>query len=453
MGKYKGVIPLLVAVIIIVAAILIIQNPFGGGSSEDDSGDTVLVFDAPEGSGTIGAGGADNGQAEPNAAAADPTQEPSTSPYELPTVDPTTSVDAPALTATPSPPPADGPIAPEVAGIKAWINSQPLMVSDLRGKVVLVDFWTYTCVNCIRTFPYLKLWHAKYADDGLVILGVHTPEFNFEKKPENVRQAVRDYGIGWPVALDNDYDTWRAYENRYWPAKYLIDKDGVIRYIHFGEGAYTDTELIIRQLLKEAGADLSQLDAEFPADQTVDPTYLNDRSARVTRELYAGWDRGYSDRWSNGKGYVGQQEYFDARDTVTAYEDTGERKPDLIYLQGPWYNSEESLRHARETPGFEDYMALEFSAKSVNVVIRPEGEGSGPFKVLLTLDGEYMTDSNKGEDVVIEDDGRSFIYVDEPRLYSIVQAESYGSYGLKLSSNSPRFAVFAFTFGVYESGV
>ena len=117
-----------------------------------------------------------------------------------------------------------------------------------------MDFWTYTCINCIRTLPYLKEWHAKYADDGLVILGVHTPEFKFEEKLENVRQAVKDIGIGWAVGLDNDYATWDAYKNRYWPAIYLIDKDGIIRYTRVGEGAYAETESKIRELLKESGA-------------------------------------------------------------------------------------------------------------------------------------------------------------------------------------------------------
>ena len=380
-------------------------------------------------------------------------------PQEGTTVIPPAGVEEAAPTSTPIPAPktsvAPELIAAEVEGIVAWINSEPLKIHDLTaaGKVVLVDFWTYTCVNCIRTFPYLKLWHAKYADDGLVILGVHTPEFSFEEKLENVRQAVKDYSIGWPVALDNDYSTWRAYHNRYWPAKYLIDKDGVVRYKHFGEGAYGETELRIRELLEEAGADLSELDAGLPGNQSVDPTYLSDSSAQITRELYAGWERGYAAVRFGSGGYVGHQEYYDDRDTVISYTDPGQHLDHRIYLQGPWYNGKESLRHNRETSNFEDHMALRFSAKSVNVVIKPEGDGFEPFKVRVTLDGDYLTDANKGDEVVIEADGRSFIYVDEPRLYSVIQAPSYGTYELKLSSNSPHFAIFAFTFGVYESGI
>ena len=346
-------------------------------------------------------------------------------------------------TPTPIPKPkiAKGPLAPEVVGIKAWINSHPLKIGDLKGKVVLVDFWTYTCVNCIRTFPYLKVWHAKYADDGLVILGVHSPEFTFEEKLENVRQAVKSNGIGWAVALDNDHATWKAYENYAWPAKYLIDKDGIIRYKHFGEGAYSETELKIRELLEEAGADLAQPDSDMPNRQPIDSTFLKDPSAKRTRELYA----------LHVPYYLAQRKHL--LGAVVTYEDPGKHKEDVIYLQGPWYKGLESLKHARETSDFEDYMALTFSAKSVNVVISPEGDKVQPFKVLVTLDGEDLTDSNKGEDVVIEENGRSFLTVDEPRMYSVIQAPSYGTYELKLSSNSAHFAVVSFTFGVYESGV
>ena len=129
--------------------------------------------------------------------------------------------------------------APEITGTRAWINSGPLTIEELRGKVVLIDFWTYTCVNCIRTFPYLKQWLAKYADDGLVIIGIHSPEFEFEKEYPNVLQATKDNGITWPVAQDNDFETWSNLSNRFLPAKYLIDKDGTVRYTHFGEGATT----------------------------------------------------------------------------------------------------------------------------------------------------------------------------------------------------------------------
>ena len=149
---------------------------------------------------------------------------------------------------------AVGDLAPEFGGIEAWINGGPLTMEELRGKVVLIDFWTYTCINCIHTFPFLKEMHAKYADDGLVIVGVHSPEFEFEKSYDNVVEATQNDALVWTMAQDNDFITWRRYNNRYWPAEYLIDKDGVVRYTHFGEGAYAETEDVIRELLAEGGA-------------------------------------------------------------------------------------------------------------------------------------------------------------------------------------------------------
>jgi len=139
--------------------------------------------------------------------------------------------------------------APEFSGINNWLNSQPLTQQSLRGKVVLVDFWTFDCINCVRTLPYVKSWYEKYKDQGLVVVGVHTPEYPFERKTENVAAAIKRFGITYPVAQDNAYSTWRAYDNQYWPAAYLIDKKGRIVYTHFGEGNYDVTEQKIRELL------------------------------------------------------------------------------------------------------------------------------------------------------------------------------------------------------------
>ena len=168
---------------------------------------------------------------------------------------------APPTTATPPPRPSSltgTRLAPELTDTGQWINSEPFTLSDQmeKGKVVLVDFWTYTCVNCIRTQPYLRDWHEKYADKGLVILGVHTPEFEFEKVFDNVVEAVEGFGLKYPIVQDNDFGTWNAFSNRFWPAKYLIDVNRTIRYSHFGEGAYDKTEAAIRELLVEAGYDV-----------------------------------------------------------------------------------------------------------------------------------------------------------------------------------------------------
>ncbi|HZZ10081.1 MAG TPA: thioredoxin family protein [Paraburkholderia sp.] len=142
-----------------------------------------------------------------------------------------------------------GPPAPEFAGISTWLNSEPLTIQKLRGKVVLVDFWTYTCINCINTLPYVKSWHQKYKDQGLAVIGVHTPEYPFERDTDNVKTAIRRFGITYPVAQDNQYATWTAYDNQYWPAFYLIDRKGEVVYSHFGEGDYAQTEAAIQALL------------------------------------------------------------------------------------------------------------------------------------------------------------------------------------------------------------
>ena len=357
----------------------------------------------------------------------------------------------PAVAATPPAPVADGPIAPELVGTQEWTNSEPLKIGDLRGQVVLIDFWTYTCVNCIRTLPFLKIWHSKYADDGLVIIGVHTPEFRFEHDIDNVRQAISDYGIGWPIVQDNDYETWRAFNNRYWPAKYLIDKDGVIRYQHFGEGAYDETEEMIRKLLAETGANLSATEPLYASNQTLDQAFKNTIGAEITAELYGGYERGCGLYSLYSNSHVANSEYCKSKDMTAMYSDTGSREDHKLYLQGSWLAEEESLRHGAETTDYEDYMLLRFSAKSVNIVLTPEK--AEPFKVQVTLDGEYLNEFNKGEDVVIEEDGKSYLVVDKPRLYAVVEAPEYSTYDLKLSSNSSDFALYAFTFGVYDKGI
>ncbi|MCH7737476.1 MAG: redoxin domain-containing protein [Chloroflexi bacterium] len=147
-----------------------------------------------------------------------------------------------------------GDLAPEFGGIAAWVNGGPLTMEELRGSVVLIDFWTYTCINCINTFPFLKEMQSKYSDKGLVIVGVHSPEFEFEKSYENVVAATQKDDLVWTMAQDNDFVTWRRYDNRYWPSEYLIDKDGVVRFAHIGEGAYAETEIVIQELLAEIGS-------------------------------------------------------------------------------------------------------------------------------------------------------------------------------------------------------
>jgi thiol-disulfide isomerase/thioredoxin len=325
--------------------------------------------------------------------------------------------------------------APELTGLVAWINSEPLTLQSLRGNVVLVDFWTYTCVNCIRTFPYLKSWYDKYASEGLVIIGVHTPEFAFEHDVDNVRAAVQRHGLKYPVALDNQYATWKAFRNQYWPRKYLIDKDGVIRYDHAGEGRYEATESWIKRLLAETGA---RVDAQTTVKDPDPGSQAAHR--RATPELYAGL-RGLL---SGQIGNFNRQ----AIDAPFAYALPSTRAEHVLYLSGVWVQREESLRHGRTTPGFEDEIVLRYWARSVNLVIRPET--SEVFDVRVLLDGRPLDPLLAGDDVTVTAQGESVVRVDGPRLYSLVASPEPGSHELRLSAKSDAFAIFAFTFGVGE---
>ena len=393
----------------------------------------------------------------PAAAAPTATLPPANTPMPVATATPLPSksaptVEVPPLTAAHKITPATGneKTVPEIRGIASWINSEPFTFEQQRGKVVLVDFWTYTCVNCIRTLPYLKAWHEKYADKGLVIVGVHTPEFDFEKDRDNVIEATEGFGLKWPIAQDNDFKTWRAFNNRYWPAKYLVDKDGLIRYTHFGEGAYDETELWIRGLLEEAGVDLSEVSAStIPEPERTDDPRARERETGLTREIYAGFERNYSALLSSAP-YVLHQEYYEEEDVEIFYTDPGEYRNHFLYLQGLWRNEAERLVHARETENYEDYLALKFNATSVNAVMSPVN--GGEYEVRVLLNDQPINPDVAGTDVMFDADGNGYITVDSARMYHIVNLPKYESHELKLSSNSPEFSLFAYTFGAYRGG-
>ena len=203
---------------------------------------------------------------------------------------------------------------------------------------------------------------------------MHSPEFEFEKDFDNVTKATMDKGVVWPVALDNDFATWQNYSNRYWPAKYLIDKDGVVRYSHFGEGRYAETEGKIRELLEEAGASVLEDKFSPSLDQKLDPTYLGSPDAELTREVYAGYRRNLPDRLYGGGGYVGQEAYYKAPEEVVTFALPGELTPNVLYFHGRWRVGPENIDHGRKTQGHEDSINLVFSARSVNAVLT---SGSG----------------------------------------------------------------------------
>ena len=342
--------------------------------------------------------------------------------------------------------------APDLAGIDSWINSEPLTLAGLRGRVVLIDFWTYTCVNCIRTFPYLRDWNEKYAPVGLVIVGVHTPEFEFEKSREHVATAVESFEIRYPVAQDNDLMTWNAFGNKVWPGKYLIDREGYIRYTHLGEGAYAETEQKIRELLAEGGADLANIPAAASSGPRLDPaavTTLSDDG--LTRELYGGYDRNQAAMSSgNNPPYFLHNEYYEFPDMDLIYTDIGERRNHYMALHGLWRNEPASIVHGRATKTYEDYIALLFKATSVNAVM--EQWADNPYTVRLLLDGAPLRPEDAGADVKFDEVGNSYVHVTSPRMYRLVDLDHFGEHELKLSSNSYEFSLFSLTFGAYEGG-
>jgi cytochrome c biogenesis protein CcdA/thiol-disulfide isomerase/thioredoxin len=294
--------------------------------------------------------------------------------------------------------------APRFTGIGQWINTpgeRPLSIDRLRGKVVLVDFWTYSCINCLRTFPHLRAWDKTYRAQGLTIVGVHTPEFAFEREEGNVRSAVKRFGLEYAIAMDNDFGTWNAYQNRYWPAKYLIDSRGHIRYAHFGEGAYDTTESHIRALLAE------RKDA-LPA-----PVQIADRTpkARYTPETYLGYER------------LSPEQF--AGDALAPDDAAGYRFPQRpLAINELAYAGQLTVESQRFVAGLRARLRLRFQAQVVHLVLG----GRGSVEVLL--------------------DGRrqKLVRVDGSRLYTLLRLPRVRQ-GLLELRFSPGLAAYAFTFG------
>ena len=315
------------------------------------------------------------------------------------------------------------PLAPELVGITGYINAEEgLQIKDFRGKVVLIDFWTYSCINCIRTLPHLTAWDKKYKDKGLVIIGVHTPEFEFEKDTENVKNAMEKYGIEYKVVQDNNYQTWRAFKNRFWPHKYLIDSEGYIRYDHIGEGKYEETEKVIQELLAEIDQDVEGMPLTSVADTTP--------FVPTTPELYAG----YGFALPRGQN-IGNKEGLQPGKEIN-YPLPAEIKEDIIYVEGLWKSNEDNL----EAKGTSSIL-LNFIANDVNIVADNLDKS---VEVEIFVNEKYITKEQAGKDVQFKE-GRSFIIINEPRLYNVVDGE-YGRYTLKLTTDEG-FTFHAFTFG------
>ncbi|PIN73928.1 thiol-disulfide isomerase [Candidatus Woesearchaeota archaeon CG10_big_fil_rev_8_21_14_0_10_45_16] len=310
------------------------------------------------------------------------------------------------------------PLSPELTGITGYINAdEGIHIRDFQGKVVLVDFWTYSCINCIRTLPYLTAWDAKYKDKGLVIIGVHAPEFEFEKDTDNVRMAMGKYGIEYRVVQDNNKQTWRAFQNRFWPRKYLIDSEGYIRYDHIGEGGYEETERKIQELLAEI--------TDMPEE---DITVLEEQVAvATTPELYLGYEFALPRGQDVGDPGLKPGE-------AVEYSFPSTLKRDVIYLDGRWQSNADNV----ESLG-DGSLGLGFMARSVNIV----ADADDPVEVDVLVDDHYVT-QEAGSDVIFDGE-RSYIVVDEARLYNVVDGE-YQQAGLELKMHGD-VRVHSFTFG------
>jgi thiol-disulfide isomerase/thioredoxin len=308
---------------------------------------------------------------------------------------------------------------PSLGGATGWLNSEPLGPAELRGHVVLVNFWTLTCINWLRQEPYVRAWSQAYRNDGLVVIGVHTPEFSFEHEIDRVRQATKDRAIDYPVAVDNDYEIWSAFDNHYWPALYFVDADGIIRDHHFGEGRYEESERVIQRLLgiERELASVEGLGVEAEADWD----HLR------TPETYLGYGR--SERFASPDGAA-----FDER---SAYEIPERLRFNQWALAGEWTIGRESV--VLDQAG--GSIAYRFHARDVHLVLSPGAREPIPFRVLL--DGEAPGQS-QGEDV--NEDGNGLLR--DGRLYQLVREHNaVRDRTLEITFLEPGAAAYAFTFG------
>ena len=317
-------------------------------------------------------------------------------------------------------------LAPELEKVTGFINSQPITLADLRGKVVLIDFWTYSCINCIRTIPYLNAWYEKYANEGLVIVGVHTPEFDFEKDYNNVKAAVEKFDIKYPIVQDNEKETWSAYENRYWPRKYLIDSEGYVRYDHIGEGAYAETEKVIQSLLAERQEYASEnvtIDQSISTPESLQSVNFD----RInTPELYFGYE--YS------RAPLGNSEGYKPDQVVTyAIPDDTKIVPNRIYLEGEWKNNADHMELQSEV----GRIMISYSAKAVNIV----AGGRGQLHILE--DNSPIDKSSSGTDV----SENGVVKIDGQRLYNVIAHTGYGNHQLAIEVAGKGFQIYTFTFG------
>lgn len=311
--------------------------------------------------------------------------------------------------------------APELHATQ-WFNSPPLTMAQLRGKVVLIDFMTYSCVNCVRTFPHMRYLWSRLKDHGLVIVGVQTPEFQFEKDIRNIEDAIKRHGLEYPIAVDNDYQIWNALGNHYWPAQHFIDKDGNIRHMRAGEGGDAEIEEWLARLLKEAGYD-AQLDAGVHEEEVhmLEPTTL---------ETYCGFLRNTG---------MGNPANCNANGKCTYQDKDRTHQTGVVYLDGGWKQSEEYLEHDDDGRG---YILLPFQAREVNLVMTSDV----PQEVELWLDDSPVPNGLAGADVRFEG-AKSLARIDRQDMFRLIKGKDVERHELKVLSSRSGLRVYAYTFG------
>ncbi|MFI8226312.1 cytochrome c biogenesis protein DipZ [Pseudomonas sp. NPDC085632] len=315
---------------------------------------------------------------------------------------------------------------PSLEGAVQWLNSAPLDAQALKGKVVLVDFWTYSCINCLRTLPYVKAWAEKYRDQGLIVIGVHAPEFAFERDVGNVTKAMKELGINYPVAIDNDYKIWRAFNNEYWPAHYFADAQGRIRYHHFGEGDYAESERVIQQLLREAGAK-TVADGLIKADAK-GVQQAPDMNQVLSPETYVGYQR--------AEHFVPDTSLVP--DKVAAYTPPTNLALNDWSLGGQWNVGAERATASASASS----IVYRFHARDLHLVLGPGGDGK-PVRFKVLIDGQAPADAH-GVDVAPDGSGR----VTEQRLYQLVrQTDGVKDRTFSIEFLDPGVSAYAFTFG------
>ena len=312
--------------------------------------------------------------------------------------------------------------APDLVGITGYINTTPEELKNvMKNKVILYDFWTYSCINCIRTLPYITAWNEKYADKGLLIIGVHSPEFEFEKDINNVKFAVQKFGIKYPVVLDSDHQTWAAFGNQYWPREYITDYQGYIRHDQIGEGNYDETEKVIQQLLDERS---KHLGLNIQADQSLVNIPEHQFSNSQTPELYFGYD------FVEGRNYLGNSQGFNPGQTIT-YSLPAQQNRDNYYLDGKWQNLPDSMKLVSDN----GKISLSYYAKSVHIV------AANNSTLQILLDGNQIRPSDSGDDVQ-----NATAHISENRLYDIVSTNQAGPHTLVIIAKAG-FQIYTFTFG------